>query len=186
MRDTAAGYGWMSIGLHWLASAAVAALLGLGLGTDALPDGPERAERVALHVGLGALAALPLLLLVGWRLARGFPAPLEGSRWQRALAVAVHYALLAAIAVMATTGPLIAWSGGGAIDVFGIASLPSPFGRQDGLRAVLMPVHAVTAKAILVLLAVHLAGVMKHVMVDHVPAFRMAAPPAGPPRGGAD
>ena len=58
--------------------------------------------------------------------------------------------------------------------------------RRRGCIVTLAALAVLAALAILVLLAVHLAGVMKHVMVDHVPAFRMAAPPAGPPRGGAD
>lgn len=165
---TSTGFGAISRLNHWIVGAAVLALFGLGLIFHEMPRGPDRTALQALHVSIGTLAVLPILFRVFWRVREGFPTPLPGPRWQHVAAKIVHWGLLIALVGMATTGPLIEWTGrAGALDVFGWFSIPGPFAPSPGFHEAMEEIHAVIARPfLLVLLVVHVLAVAKHVAVD--------------------
>lgn len=162
------GFGLVSRLNHWIVGAGVLALFGLGLVFHDMPRGPDRAALQALHVSIGTLFVLPILFRVFWRVREGFPPSMPGPRWQHVAAKIVHWGLLAALVGLAITGPLTEWTGrAGALDFFGLFSIPSPFGASRGLHEAAETVHAILAQPILfVLLGVHILAALKHVAID--------------------
>ena len=70
--NSKAGYGWVSIALHWLAAIAVVLMLVTGFRADFAGDAGDRATRSMLmgwHISLGASFAL-VLLAQAWRALR--------------------------------------------------------------------------------------------------------------------
>ncbi|MEW5888228.1 MAG: cytochrome b/b6 domain-containing protein [Pseudomonadota bacterium] len=160
LTDTPEAYGPVSRINHWAGAALILALLGIGLYFHEMPRGDTRLFWLKLHVALGALAFPLLAFRLAWRAATPAPPP------PRALARHTHRLLLALIAVLILSGPLTVWSGGRAIDMFGVVALPSPMGKAEGLHALLEKIHAAASRLLLVLVALHVAAALKHALID--------------------
>lgn len=163
-KDTPAGYGLISIVLHWVASIAVFALLISGSALAGL-DAAGLAAARATHTGI-AMASYGLLVLrVGWRLYQGHPGPLPQQSVRLVqVAKAAHYLLLAVIGVMLCTGPAMALAGGIPISWFGHVQLPSPAGTNSNMYWALHQVHRTGAMIVFFLLLAHVGGALWHMI----------------------
>ena len=117
--DTSNGYGWISIALHWLTAVIVLTMFVIGTPSQSADDA-DYLRLVHLHTTIG-IAAYPLLWgRIIWRFAVGHPGRLPK---QRAFFLAIgkyfHFVMLIAIAVMLVSGPLMVWTAGERIHVFG-------------------------------------------------------------------
>ena len=153
--------------VHWSGALLTIVLLALGLIIDdVVTEGPLHRRLSAWHYGLGMLSLLPLLLRVQWSvltaLGRRRPEPLSPPGLQRWIEQGVHAALLAVLMVMALTGPLMFWSEGEPIHVLGWFSVPSPIEANAALHYYSGRLHDVGAKLMLALLALHVAGALRH------------------------
>jgi len=161
--DSATQYSQWSRILHWGGAVAVLGLLGLGLFFEDMPRGDTKLYWMKLHIALGVLVAPALLFRVIWRLRQhGSPAPLNPPGLARTLTHTVHMALLGAITALVVSGPLAVWSGGRAIELFGLVALPSPMGRLEGLHKAMEGVHEVAVSVLLAALALHVLGALLH------------------------
>lgn len=165
-QDSPNSYGSVSRFNHWIGALLVLALLGIGLYFEDLPRGDARKFWRSLHVSIGALAALFLLWRVWWRARSTSPLALPQPAAMQLFSKVVHWLLLAAIVVMAVTGPLTIWSAGRGIAVFGLFSIPSPMAASEALHEAMEEVHGFTADAMIVLIGLHLLGVLKHQFID--------------------
>jgi cytochrome b561 len=169
LRDTASGYGWISIALHWLAAAVVLVMWMLGTLSQSAPEGDT--SLVDLHTTIGVSAYLLLWVRIIWRFAVGHPGPRPR---QAALLFPIarnfHLLLLAAIGVMLVSGPLMVWLGGDPIQVFGFA-IPSPLPTRPAMHDALRQVHGYTAAFILIGIALHVLAVFKHMIVNRDGTF---------------
>lgn len=178
VKDSTAGYGSLSIALHWIGAALVIALFILGNRLEDIPKGPDFIAARNLHVGLGVIGFAFLAARILWRLASPVPHVASNSPALDRVAVFVQAALLALIAVLIVTGPLSIWAGGRPINLFDIASIPSPMPKIDWLHEGLEVVHAIASKAILVLVGLHVLGALKHAIVDRDGLIRRMLVPA--------
>ena len=170
--DTKAGYGWPSIAFHWIAAGLVVALFVIGEQMEDLARGPERTETLALHVSLGAIAVVVLGARILWRLVQRGPAPPADPRPIRLLAQIVKWGLLAMMAALILTGPLMQWTAGRPVDVFGIVSIASPLPTMRDLHEVLEEIHEFASHALVPLLALHVLGAFKHLIVNRDDVFQ--------------
>ena len=118
--DTANGYGWISIALHWLTAAIVLTMFVIGSMSQGAAE--ETSLRlVHLHTTIGVTAYVLLWGRIVWRFMMGHPGPLPR---QGALFFAIgkyfHFLLLAAIAAMLISGPAMIWLDGAPIHVFSV------------------------------------------------------------------
>lgn len=164
--DTPTRYGSVSRFNHWLGALLVLALLGIGLYFADLPRGDARKFWRGLHVALGTVGALFLLWRVVWRLRATSPLALPQAAALQLFSKVVHTLMLAAIAVMAVTGPLSIWSAGRPLTVFNLVSIPSPFGPFRSWHVPMEQIHGFTAWALIGLIGLHLLGVVKHQFVN--------------------
>jgi cytochrome b561 len=167
--DTASGYGWISIALHWLTAAVVLTMWTLGTLSQSAPEGDTRL--VDLHTTIGITAYALLWARIVWRLCVGHPGP----RPRQAallfpLAKFFHYLLLLAVGVMLISGPLMVWTHGDAIQMFALA-IPSPLRMQPAVHDVLRQVHGYTAAFILIGIVLHVLAVFKHMIVNRDGTF---------------
>lgn len=165
-KNSGAAYGWGAIGLHWLAALGI---LVLYLNGEAMEDAVGRPARIAAmqtHVSWG-MALLPLLALrVIWSLTSPKPDPMPQHRLLAVLSLIVHWLLLAAIVIAAVTGPLAIWWVGRPVGVFGLFEIPSPLANNHDLHEAAEGVHGFAAHAILILVALHVLGALKHLVID--------------------
>jgi cytochrome b561 len=180
-RDTRSGYGWVSIALHWLVAALVLTMWTLGTmsQTDVEADAAWYAH---LHMSIGVSAYVLLCARILWRFAVGHPDPHPGqSALLFPIAKYFHYLLLLAIGVMLVSGPLMAWSGGDAVEVFAF-TIPSPFAAWRELHDLLRRVHGVTATVIILGAILHILAALKHIVINRDGTFDKIMIADGAPR----
>jgi cytochrome b561 len=164
--DTPTNYGSVSRLNHWIGALLVLLLLGIGLYFEGLPRGDARRFWRGLHIAFGTMAALFLLFRVFWRMRSTSPLALPQAPALKRFSKLVHWLLLAAIVVMAVTGPLSIWSAGRPLAVFDLVSIPSPFGPFKSWHGPMEEIHGFTANALIFLIGLHLLGVLKHQFID--------------------
>jgi len=161
-KDTATGYGWISIVLHWVTAVVIVVLLYIGNSIQAL-EGAARGETLLLHTSIAIMAYAFLWLRIVWRFAFHHPGPLPGqSRLFFMLGKWVHMSMLVALGVMLVSGPLILWTLGQPIHVFDWFAIPSPLGANFALSGFMHAVHRAAAIVIFVSVLLHIGGVYKH------------------------
>ena len=166
MKDSQHGYNALSIWLHWLSAIIIIVLFILGQAAEDAADA-ERKNLLGLHISIAMSMYLVLLARIAWRALNGRPKlPSQQSKMLRALAYWIPIILLTGLALMLISGPIMVWTKGFAINIFGLLSLPSPFGKIDTLNEIFGLMHKIGAKMLLFAFSLHLLGVIKHILVD--------------------
>jgi cytochrome b561 len=162
-RDTRNGYGWISIALHWLTAVIILTIWFIGNSITAQEDMREYERLLNLHTSIALSAYVLLWARIVWRFAKGHPGPLPG---QAGLFYAIgkytHYAILAAVALMLVSGPIMVWARGADIQVFTWFAIPGPFAMSMPLYDAMHTVHIWCSRVIIVGTLLHIGGVYKH------------------------
>ena len=161
--DSNSVYGWISILLHWVTALVIIVLWFIGKSILSSPPDEADAPR-ALHVSIAACAWLIILLRIIWRFRSGHPHVRGQSPLIHRVAKIAHYAMLIVLLLMLVSGPLMVWSGGYPIDVFGWFSVPGPIDKSETLRETAWYIHSNSAMLLLWLVLLHVGGALKHLM----------------------
>ncbi len=165
LRDGKADYGWISIGLHWIGVVLVWTMLFVG---DSIggPGAELQSAMLKLHTTIGLSLYAVFWARVLWRAKVGHPQPLpRQKRLYYRVGKVFHYLLLAGIAAMLISGPLMAWSGAIPLRLFDLV-VPSPIPESPGLFAAMRGLHAAGAAVLGWGSLVHVMAVIKHTVVD--------------------
>lgn len=162
LKDTATGYGWISIVLHWVTAAVIVYMLFLGSSVAGL-EGDARAQMLLRHTSVGITAYVLLIARIVWRFYYGHPGPTGEQRgWAFTLGKWTHLIMLAAVAVMLVSGPVMYWAYGNDIVVFDWFVIPSPIGPSFALAEFMRSIHGTSALVIFIAVLMHIGGVYKH------------------------
>jgi cytochrome b561 len=165
--DGALRYTRTAIALHWLIAAIVVAVFAWGWWMQEIPKQPPggRADAFNLHKSIGLTVLLLLLARVGWRVLHPPPPLPPMPTWNARLAHANHGVMYVALFVLTVGGYLgSAWSGF-PVKFFGF-TLPSWAGSRPELKEPASVVHLWASWVLLVAVALHVAGTVKHALVD--------------------
>jgi cytochrome b561 len=164
-------YPAVAIWLHWIIAAAIIAQVVLA-GRMEGPRTPETFAVTQLHKSIGITILLLSLARLGWRLIhRPPPLPATLKPWQRTLARTSHVGFYVIMIGMPLTGwaMVSASSFARPILLFGVVPwplLPGVRGLQPSLREAVHDVtefgHHGLIKVFYVLIALHVAGALKH------------------------
>lgn len=173
--NTKDSYGWLAIALHWIAAFGVIAMFASGLAADAAHEQGDRATfvaRMGLHISIGATLFAFFAARIILHYTQPTPVKPVQANWLNVLATAVHHLLLLGILIQIVSGPLAVWSGGRAINIFGIVALPSPFGaRVESVHEFAETLHLVGRATIFITLPIHVLGALKHLVFDRDGVF---------------
>lgn len=171
--DTTKSYGAVTRAIHWLTALLVITNVTLGLYARSLPTGNDAevarsALSYSLHKTTGVTILGLTLLRILWVLARPGPGLLHPERRVEALvARTVHWALYGALVVM----PVAGWLSHAANT--GFAPILWPFGqslpfvpKSPTLVHALDAVHRAGAWVLYAALGLHVAGALKHALID--------------------
>ncbi|MEM9632271.1 MAG: cytochrome b [Pseudomonadota bacterium] len=152
---------------HWIIAIAMIGMLGFGMYLDnAELERSTLFPLIQLHKALGVLVLIYGTWRVGYRLFQGFPSPVgDAPAWQEIAAKAVHWVLLASIIVLPLSGLIMSLSGGHAVGVFNIVTIPAP-GEFPAINEAASAVHSIGGKVLLAAVVVHIVGALKHRIVD--------------------
>lgn len=177
--NTKSGYGWAAIALHWISAAGVIWLYFLGENIEHAKEASlpreEISELIRFHSAVGMTFLVFLAARIVSHYAQRQPDKLDQHPYLNMLSRAVMHLFLLMIAVQIITGPLTVWSRPAPIYMFGWFTIPSPFpGRVEWLHEAAETVHAFAPNLFWPLLALHVAGALKHLLLDrNRPGLRM-------------
>ncbi|MCB1456193.1 MAG: cytochrome b/b6 domain-containing protein [Nitratireductor sp.] len=151
-------YSATSIWVHWLTAILVVALF--------FTHESERGSTGNIfHVSGGILIALFFFWRIMRRMRNGISAKPDQSELLNWLSRIVLWGIVLALLVVSVTGLLLPWTGGRAIDLFGL-SIPSPITGSRSLHGFFEEVHDIAGHAFIPLVALHVLGVVKHAFMD--------------------
>lgn len=171
------GYTGTAIALHWIIAALILTNVALALLWDPLMHSSDPAQKaraasmVMFHKSFGLTVLVLSLVRLALRLSQGFPRlPDDMPTWERVLARFTHYGFY----VLMIGVPLIGYimvsysPRQQPIHYLGLFDWPLlPLGANKALDHTLGDIHGWLAWSTMALLALHIAGALKHRLIDH-------------------
>jgi cytochrome b561 len=170
-RNSTDRYGLVAMLLHWLIAALIVGMLALGLTMVRLTPGSAlQFELYQLHKSIGITILALSLVRLGWRLGNPTPPlPAAMAPWERMLARATHVGFYGLMVALPLSGWMMVSASAWNIPtmLFGVVHLPhlpvlSTLENKKPVEDVLKEVHELLGWSILLLLALHVAGALKH------------------------
>lgn len=169
--------------LHWSIAALILANVALGLSADEVPDAWARPV-IDLHKSIGLTVLALVVVRIVWRLTHT-PPPLPAGyqRWEQAAAHFAHVLLYALILALPVSGWLhdsaFKYAAQHPLRLFwivpwfripAIASMPPA--QKEAFHSTWFAVHVSLSYALYAVLALHVAGALKHQFVDREPELQ--------------
>jgi cytochrome b561 len=176
--NSPARYERSAVVLHWIVALLIIALIATGWYMVGIPKNtPERAFFFNLHKSMGIVTAMFIVTLIVWRVRHEAPLlPSAMPRWERTAASVNHRLFYVVMVLLALTGYLTSSFSKYGPKLFGIA-LPHWGWEDAALRDNFAAVHRIAALVFAVLIAIHIAAALKHLLVDKDGVFqRMLLP----------
>lgn len=162
-----ARYSTGAIILHWLIAIAVIVNWRIAEAGEHAAM-PEKMEIMNQHKALGMIILALTVLRLGWRLANRPPA-LAGTlkTWEAHLARAVHLLFYILLIGLPLGGWLANSAFGQGVSIFGLFTVPAlPIASNPDLGERIFGLHAAGGTVMLALIALHIAGALKHQLID--------------------
>ncbi|MDB5491354.1 MAG: cytochrome b561 family protein [Micavibrio sp.] len=178
LKNTADRYGAVAKTFHWVVALLIIGMLCAGLYmTRVEMSMTDKMQVFGLHKSVGILVLMLASLRLLWKLINTYPIPLPSHRqWEKSLAALVHSLLYVMMFLMPLTGWLGSSAKGFSVSVFHLFTLPDLVARDKGLADLLWTVHEYAAYSLIVLIGLHFAGAMKHVVIDRDGTLRRMLP----------
>lgn len=166
LSNTEDEYGLIAKIFHWSIAFLILGLLPVGLFMGGMENSPLKFEIFAMHKSFGLLVFFLGIGRIVWRFVSPPPEHLEThKRWEQVLASAAHGWLYVCIIGMPLSGWLMSSAAEFPIPFFGI-QMPSLAGKNEGMAELYGEVHEILAYTLLFVLGLHIAGALKHHVID--------------------
>jgi cytochrome b561 len=169
-------YTGTAIFMHWLMAVGILANFCLGLYMADLPMSLSRLKLFNYHKWTGATILLLAALRLLWRLTHRPPAELPAPRWQHTAASVTHWGLYALFFAVPLAGWAYSSASGYPIVVFGVLPLPDFVPHDRALAEAIKPWHGALAWVLVSMVALHVAAVAKHMVIDRDGLLRRMLP----------
>ena len=183
LSNTQTRYGAVTKTLHWITALGILAVIPLGIiANDMAFDTPEalaaKAQLFSWHKTIGVTLFFVALARILWALSQPKPVPLHPERRiETLLAAVVHWLLYGSLVLV----PLSGWIHHAATE--GFAPIWWPFGqslpfvpKSAGLAETFAGLHIVFERVLVLSLILHVAGAIKHHIVDRDATLRRMLP----------
>ena len=164
--SSATRYTTPAIGLHWLLALMLVGSFSLGVYMADLPFSPTRLKLYNWHKWAGVTILLLSFVRLAWRIGHRPPADAAMPAWQATAAHATHRLLYALFFIV----PLLGWAyssaAGFPIVWFGVLPLPDFVPVDKALAEAIKPWHQRSAMLMAALVLLHVAGALKHQLID--------------------
>lgn len=184
---TRARYTGMAMFLHWAVALGLAINVGLAWSVDHIADAAVRPV-IDAHKSIGITLLGLVLLRLLWRLSHAPPPPAaRHAAWERRSAHAVHAAFYGLMLALPLSGWLhdSAWKSAAThpLRLFGLVDWPRIHAistldpvLKESLHTLFGQMHTAFAYVLYVLVVVHVAGALKHQLIDREPALERMLP----------
>ncbi|NLS13436.1 cytochrome b [Vibrio sp. SM6] len=151
---------------HWITGLSFIGVFAAGLILDSMERSPLKGQIMDYHKSIGAIILLIASARILWRIKEGaLPEIINLPRWQTIIAKSVHGLLMLATLAMPLSGIAMSIGGGRGLDVFGWQLVAEGM-KTPWLSAVAGDIHRASVDIIIVVLALHVLGALKHQLLD--------------------
>ena len=175
----AARYSRGAIVLHWLIAVSIWTNIAIAWATEGLPKA-ERSAWMGTHQALGITILLLTLVRIGWRLTHRPPPMLATLKpWEAKLARFNQFAFYFVMLAIPLSGWAMAsaFGKGRPVSMFGLFDFPAlPVAGDKPTAELFEQLHGALAFAFLGLFVLHLAGALKHHLIDKDGTLRRMLP----------
>lgn len=166
-KNTHKKYGPPAQFLHWLIGFGIIGMLALGFYMAGLERSPGKFELYGLHKSVGIVILALVILRVIWRFMNVSPAPLpHHKRWEVLLAKSVQGVLYLGMVILPLSGWVMSSAGGHPVRLFNMVTMPALVEKNKMVGEWASEIHEVTAYIMIVAIALHIAGALKHHVID--------------------
>jgi cytochrome b561 len=160
-------YSFILRNLHLIGGIAFVVALVLGLVMEEMERGPEKFQLMFFHKSLGlAVLGLAAFRLLEW-LRSPQPKALDShAKWEQLASKVVKVGLYVVMIGFPVSGLMMSWYAGYPAAFFGLFEIAPPFEKNEGLNELFGAIHHYLMPATLGLLALHVAGAVKHHVMD--------------------
>lgn len=160
--------------LHWLSAILILGLFALGVWMRTLGYYDSWYQTAPhWHKQIGILLLFIMAVRLISRLILKVPAPLSSHKpWEVKTAHITHYILYLGVFLIMASGYLIATADDRPIEVFGIFTMPVLFTPFEGQEDIAGVVHEYGAYALMAIITLHIAGAIKHRVIDKDPTLK--------------
>ena len=175
-RNSETRYGIVAKSFHWLMAILIIAIFALGLYMVELSYYDRwYKDSLEIHKSTGLLIALLWLLRLTWKKTSIAPKTLSLHGWETKIAHLAHFGLYLLMALICVSGYLISTADGDGISFYGLFDVPASVTgeNQEDTAGV---IHKYLAWALIALVALHVAGALKHHFIDKDNTLRRMIP----------
>ncbi|MBS0370895.1 MAG: cytochrome b [Proteobacteria bacterium] len=165
-----------AIAAHWLIAILILAAFPLGLYMHELTLSPTKLKLYSYHKWIGMTVLLLFVPRILWRLTHRPPAPLPMPAWQHKIAEGTHHLLYLLMFLVPLSGWLMSSAKGFQVVYFGVLPIPDLIGKDKELGELLEEMHEVLSWSLITLVGLHLAGALKHHIIDKDSTLRRMLP----------
>lgn len=169
LSNNTSSYGSLARTLHWLSALLIVALIPTGIIANGLPaetshDLLAKARLFSVHKTLGVTLFAVAVLRIAWALVQPRPAELHPDRrWETFAARTVHWLLYGSLVLVPLTGWLAHAATTGFAPILWPLGQGLPFvSKSDALYQSAASLHIVFERILVIALALHLVGALKH------------------------
>ncbi|MEW9854581.1 cytochrome b [Novosphingobium sp. M1R2S20] len=158
-------YSSIAIALHWIIAVLIIANVIGALAAEGA-DRQTAGQIMSAHKSIGLTVLVLSLVRLGWRLAHGFP-PLPAStpRWDAIVARTTHFAFYFFMIAVPLAGWTMVSAGPRPLEWFGLFGWPK-LPVSEALAGFAHDAHVILAFSTVGLLVLHVAGALKHHLID--------------------
>lgn len=175
MAQVVGRYSAGAIVLHWTIAAAILLQIAIGWRMEAL-EGLAKFQAFQWHKSVGITILLLTLARIAWRLTHRPPPFAQGVRgWRHALASGVHVAFYALLLALPLTGWVLVSASPYNLPTLLYGVIPWPHlpglpelaaAEKKAVGETFGAIHGLLVWSTLALLALHVAGALKHTIID--------------------
>lgn len=160
-------YDNIAIALHWLVALLIFVTFPLGVIMHDMPLSPTRLQYFSYHKWIGVTIFMLVIVRLLWRLTHT-PPPLPSAlpRWEVMASRFTHLALYGLLFAIPLSGWLMSSAKGVQTVWLGVLPLPDLVSKDKALGEWLTTVHQGLNLLLLLLVALHIAAVVKHQFID--------------------
>ncbi|KOR32549.1 hypothetical protein TI05_06615 [Achromatium sp. WMS3] len=161
-------YGIVSKVLHWAMALMILSMIGLGVYMTGLELGDSsRFQLYSFHKSIGVTILILAIIRFFWiHISPPPKLPRALIRIEAVVAKIVQALLYVLMIATPLVGYLMSNSAGYGVNYFGMVQLPRLLGKNHAWHEIFAEAHAILAFAFLFLVALHVAGALKHRFLD--------------------
>ena len=173
-------YGTVARVFHWVVAVLVVLQILAGVAMTSEPLSAAADPLFIYHKGMGAVLLVLVAARAIWRATHRPPAfPAYMSALEQRIAGTTHLAIYAFLIVQAVSGYVRTVGDGFPIELLDVLGVPPLLPSMPRAAAAALVVHQFTVLGLVALVAVHIAMVLRHHLIERNPVLRRMWPPVG-------